>query len=258
MLLIDKLSYSSRLRDKSPALKAFFAVSTLLICVAARSVLVSLFVLALMGSLTVFWGGTSPSYYGRLLRVPLAFLFISTLTILFGLSLHPTEQPFIKLLSLYVYFENDRLLFGLRLILSALGAVSCLYFLSLTTPFTDLLQVLNRLHFPEILSDLLLLIYRYIFILYETASGITIAQESRLMNRSFKTALKGSSSLFATLFIRAMKRSSQLYDAMEARCYDGTIRVLWDRNRAGRGEIITVVLFEAAFLVSSFFLKRIL
>lgn len=256
MLLIDKLSYSSRLRYKSPSLKAFFAVSTLLLCVAARSVLFSLFVLILMGSLTVFIGGTSPSYYIKLMRVPLAFLLLSTLTILFGIALKPTEQPFVKLLFLYVYLEKDKLILGLRLILSALGAVSCLYFLSLTTPFTDLIKVLNRLHFPAILTELLLLIYRYIFVLYETASGIAVAQESRLLNRNFRSALKGSSGLFATLFIRAMKKSSLLYDAMEARCYDGTIKVLWEKDQANRKEIILVVLFEAAMLVSSLYLKR--
>ena len=47
----------------------------------------------------------------------------------------------------------------------AVGAVSCLYFLSLTTPVPEVLSVLRRLRMPGVLLDLAILIYRYIFIL---------------------------------------------------------------------------------------------
>lgn len=257
MLLIDKLSYSSRLRDKSPVLKAFLAVTTLLICVAARSVLFSFLVLTFMAGLTVILGGTSISDYIRLMRMPLTFLLISTVTILIGISKHPVEEPFIKLFGLFYYFESSKLIFGLQLISSAFGAVACLYFLSLTTPFTDILRVLQLLRCPTVISELLLLSYRYIFVLYETAAGITTAQESRLGNRSLKTALKGSTGLFSILFIRAMKKSSLLYDAMEARCYDGTIKVLWEKKNAGKGEIAAVILLVTVLGICSYFLKNV-
>lgn len=50
----------------------------------------------------------------------------------------------------------------------ALGAVSCLYFLSLSTPLPELLAVLRRVHVPAIMVELAVLIYRYIFILLAT------------------------------------------------------------------------------------------
>ena len=72
----------------------------------------------------------------------------------------------------------------------------------------------------------MLLIYRFIFVLLHTASSISMAQECRLGNKDYKTALSSFGKLGSVLMIRAMSRSNRLYDAMEARCYDGEIRVL--------------------------------
>lgn len=72
----------------------------------------------------------------------------------------------------------------------------------------------------------MLLIYRYIFVLFDIASAISTAQDSRLGNRNYKTSMKSFGAMISALFVRAMKKSGALYDAMESRCYDGTIRVL--------------------------------
>lgn len=58
---------------------------------------------------------------------------------------------------------------GGRLVMArALGAVGCLYFLSLSTPVPELLDALRRARVPEVVGDLAVLIYRYIFILFAT------------------------------------------------------------------------------------------
>lgn len=116
--------------------------------------------------------------------------------------------------------------YAVQLILTALGAVSCLYFLSFTTPMPDILEVLGKLHCPGLLIELMLLIYRFIFILLNTASAITTSQNCRLGNKDYRTSLKSFGLLGSVLMMRAISRSNKLYDAMEARCYDGRIQVL--------------------------------
>ena len=108
----------------------------------------------------------------------------------------------------------------------ALASVSCLYFLSFNTPMPDILNVLRVMRCPRIILELMLLIYRYIFVLLEIASNLRTAQNSRLGNKDYRTSLKSFGALASALFIRAIKKSNALYDAMESRCYDGTIRVL--------------------------------
>lgn len=255
MLLIDKLSYSSRLRYKSPCIKTIFAVSVLLFCILMHSIIFSLFTIVFMGSLTLFAGGTSLKYYMKLLKLPLAFLSLSTITIIFEISSNPVTAPALYLFNKYLYITTDKLYLGAGLVLTALGGVSCLYFLALSTPFTDILYVLKTARCPGLLIELLLLIYRFIFVLYDMAAALNIAQESRLVTCNFKTRLKGSVSLFETLFIRAIRKSSNLYDAMESRCYDGTLKVLNENKKATKVEIIFIFICEIA-LIAIYLMKR--
>ncbi len=134
---------------------------------------------------------------------------------------------------------------GVKLLCTAISAVSCLYFLSLTTPMTDILHVLRRARCPALIVELMFLIYRFLFVLLEAARAIAIAQDCRLGNRGFKTTLRARGQLLAKLFQRAMFRSSLLYTAMESRCYDGQLRVLSRTTSAAVGEKVAV----SAFLV---------
>ncbi len=176
--------------------------------------------------------------------IPLAFLFLSTLAIIVNFSRAPLDAFALSVGSYYITGSRASLAFAVQLIVTALASVSCLYFLSLNTPMTDILLVLRKIRCPELVIELMMLIYRFIFVLMEISSAISTAQDSRLGNKDFKTSLKSFGALASVLLIRAMKKSNALYDAMESRCYGGTIRVL-DENYPPKGnEIIYIVLFE--------------
>ena len=95
---------------------------------------------------------------------------------------------------------------------------------------------------------MMLLIYRFIFILLDTASAISTSQDCRLGNRNYRTSLKSFSALASVLLLRSFKRANALYDAMEARCYDGTIRVLNESFPPKAGEILCFALLDLLFL----------
>ncbi len=257
MIMMDKLAYSSGLRYISPCIKAFVAVTTLLICVTARSFIISLVTLAVMGSITVCKGGISLSYYIRLFRIPLLFLVLSTFTILISITGEPVTGTAFPIFGSYLVMKGEDFYFAGNLVITALGAVSCLYFLSLTTPVTDLLYVLEVIRCPGVLAELLLLVYRFIFVLYDMAVAVTISQKSRLGNKDFKTSVHAMSGLLAMLLIRALRKSSLLYDAMESRCYDGKIQVLRESARATGKEIFMAASFEAVMFGLYLFLRRL-
>ena len=52
------------------------------------------------------------------------------------------------------------------------------------------------------------------------------AQKARLGNRDLKTSIQSFGQMASVVFVRALKQSDALYNAMESRCYDGEIRVL--------------------------------
>ena len=144
----------------------------------------------------------------------------------------------------YITGSRASVLWGGLLCVRALAAVTCLYFLSLNTTMTDILGVLAKLHLPPLVIELMMLVYRFIFVLLETASAIMVSQESRLGNRTVGAGIRAFGGMTASLFILALRKSGALYDAMESRCYDGRIRVLPQENPAKTEEMITIGAFE--------------
>lgn len=244
MIPIDRLCWQSRLRQEHPGLKFFYSLSTLCICLVSRSPAVALAALAASAFLTVHRGGIPARRYCRLLALPLTFLLLSSAAIAVNLQRTPLDLFALPVGPLFLTGSRAGLWYALRLALTALAGVSCLYFLSLTTPMTDLLDVLRALHCPRLLTELMLMIYRYIFILTDTARTIRTAQDSRLGSRDFRRSLRSFGMLGSALMIRAVTRSRALYEAMEARCYDGTVRVLSEHRPLRRSAAAGVVLFE--------------
>nr|WP_317378496.1 cobalt ECF transporter T component CbiQ [uncultured Faecalimonas sp.] len=226
MFEIDTLCYHSNLRAKHAGVKFAFTVLTLFICVWNRSIVIAAITFMTAGFLTICVGGIPAARYIRLLAVPFFFLLLSTFPTVINISKIPLSGYAVPLGNFYLTAGQDTLFFAVQLFCTAFGAVSCLYFLSLSTPVTDLIAVLKWLHCPSLFVELMLLIYRFLFLLAELAASISTAQKARLGNRDFRTSFSSFGSLLSVLLIRAIQRSGRLYDAMESRCYDGTIRVL--------------------------------
>lgn len=243
MLLIDKLSYRSRLRYINAMEKLLYAMLTLTLCILSRSLTVAATVFIVNGILTVGKGGIPLFRYIKLITVPLAFLVMGTVAIVINISRTPLDAFALPVGDWYLTGSSAGVYKGFKLCATALSAVSSLYFLSLNTVMTDILGALRKLHLLALFIELMLLIYRFIFVLSETASAITVSQKSRLGDRDFFTRVRSFGALGTSLFILALKRSNALYDAMESRCYDGSIRVL-SREHPPRGtEIAAIVLF---------------
>lgn len=256
MMIIDKLAYSSGLRDRSPYLKAALAVGTLCICVAARSFVVSFIVLASMGCLTVFYSRTSLSHYTKLMAAPLAFLVVGTLAIAVNVTDAPMDLISFRIGSHYLAVSQYSAMYALRLIAISLASVSCLYFLTLTTPMLDLIAVLRSLRCPWIIIEIMTMMYRYIFVLLDMASAIMTSQNCRLGNRTAKSAIWGMGLMLSVVLMRAMGRASLLYDAMESRCYDGELRVLSQSYRSTGREKLLTGSFLAGLMAVALLCKR--
>lgn len=248
MMMIDKLAYSSNLRNKNPALKAAFALGTLLICVGARSFILSLITLSVIGGLTVLSGRISFLRYLKLLSIPFGFLLLGTVAIVVNVTDRPLDLFSLQLGTNYLAVSHYSLREGALLAATALASVSCLYFLTLSTTMLDLLDLLRRLRCPKLMVELMMLIYRYLFVVLDMAKAITVSQHCRLGNKDFLTELRSIGQMFTVLLIKSLKRSSLLFDAMESRCYDGDIRVLHEYYPVKKTEMLGVAAFLAVML----------
>ncbi|MDQ0216927.1 cobalt ECF transporter T component CbiQ [Peribacillus cavernae] len=235
MLLIDKYAYFNRLKNAHPLEKMILALSLLLFSLAVKDVFVSLITFTLMSAFIIFGAKIPISYYLKLLLLPGFFLLSGTFTILFSFSSNNTSIPNVWLSwnvgSWQIFISEDSIKTVISLIVVVLSSISCLYFLTLTTPITAILHVLRKLKLPSLLIDLVELTYRFIFIFLETAMDIYQSQSSRLGYSTMRRGIRSLGMLISALFLGVFQRSKQLTMAMNARGYQEDISFIEDSYR---------------------------
>lgn len=259
MINIDKYAHISKLKHTAPMKKLVFSMLSLGTCLWADSIIVSILVLLVMGWLTVLKGGIPIGLFIKLMLVPASFLVIGVLTI--GISVSVSNDAFLFSLhgfGMYMGVTQASIQKALHLFFKSLGAVSSLYYLSLSTPMVDLLAALGKLKVPKLLTELMGLIYRFIFVLLETTETMFTAQNSRLGYSDLFTSYRSLAALASTLFIRSYKRADDLYTALETRGYDGELNVLEEEYAAKWTEYIPPVMLNVFFIVIALILKRYL
>lgn len=177
------------------------------------------------------------------MSIPLLFLILSTIAIPFNFSETPLDLWAIPLLGKYLTISKQGIITAVNLIATAFSCVSCLYLLILTTPVIDLLGVLKKLHLPAILIEILLLMYRFIFVLLDVGEAILISQKCRLGHKNIKTSITSMGKMLSVLFMNAFQKTTYLYDAMESRCYDGEIPLLTKKVPIKKSEFLFTILF---------------
>ena len=86
-----------------------------------------------------------------------------------------------------------------------------------TTPFTELVRVLQRLRVPWLFVTTLTLMHRYLFVLADETEWMRRARASRTFTRGRRFQWQTLSSVVGQLFVRASERAERIYSAMTAR-----------------------------------------
>lgn len=255
MLNIDSYAYNSKLSNSNPTEKLLFSLSTMFLCIYSNSIYIYIGILLFMSYFAVVKGGVSLSLYLKLLLVPAAFLITGVLTIAIN-KLDSTTGAllYIEIFNTYIGSTSETLFASLRIFCKSLGAVSCLYFLTVTTPMTNILLALKKLKVPVLFIELMSLVYYFIFILLNTSSNIIISQSSRLGYFNFKSSIKSITLLCSNLFIKSYKRSFDTFTALEARGYTGYLNVIEEDNFKEFLSIPKILFIESLLIILSILL----
>jgi len=245
MISIDKLSYISQLRKVNPMEKFIFAILTMLLSIYLNNILISVMVIILMGFITVYKGKIPLNSYLVLMLIPLGFLIMGVITIAITIGDYTSHTLFgFTILGVKFGCSSESIIESLKVLFRSLAAVSCLYFLSLSTPIIELLSVLTKLKVPKLFVELMSLIYRFIFIILGTINMIYISQDSRLGYSNLKTGYNSLGKLIGSLFLSSYKRSQDMYTALESRCYEGEINVIENIYIISYTNILIIILLQ--------------
>jgi len=237
MSIIDTSANLNRWRTRPLAEKTLLALGMLLIAVAVPSWQGALLVAAVISGVTLAGARIAPAVWWRALVAPLGFLLIGSLTLAFqvqgwhvSLAPHGLEQ-------------------SLRLMARALAGTLCLLFLALTTPATDLVAGLRRIGLPAEIAEMALLMYRFLFLLADTAHAMNLAQAARLGHVTRRRRMRSLSLLIANLMPRALARAGALEIGLAARGWHGDLRVQRVTRKVSKPAIAAIVLLEGAMLI---------
>ena len=225
-LTIDVLAQASRLNKVNPTLKFWTVLVLMLLSVSARSPVVGIFLTSIMMALVVCAGGLRLHKYIRQLTLPVSFLMMSGLALLFEISSQKTGVLSIPVFNYWLCVSAGAQAQTALIMSRALGAVSCLYLLSLTTPMAHIIGVLRRVHCPSVIIELMYLMYRYIFILISGYHTMRSSAKSRLGYIDYRSSMRTTGMVYSNLLARSYGHARKNFDAMESRCYGTEIRFL--------------------------------
>lgn len=219
--LLDGVAQQSAFRYIHPGTKLILCLGSLIICLLSPSPVVPLISGIVLSIVLIMPARVSPLLYGELLLGPAIFTVISVVVLLFLVGGGTVVWQFSLGPWLTLTITEGGIREGTLILCRVFGCSVALFFIVLTTPMTDLFNGMKRIGIPIELIDLMMIIYRYIFIVYDQAIEIWQAQVMRLGYSRPAEAIRSFSMLCGMLFITSWNAGEDLVRAMDCRCYNG-------------------------------------
>ena len=144
-----------------------------------------------------------------------------------------------------VTYEGLR--YGILVVLKAFSAVMLIFPMIATMKFETTIKALDKLKVPNILVQMLMFTYRYIFVFVNEFQRLLIAMESR----GFKLGtspytLRTIGNALGMLFVRSYERAERVYYAMRSRGYTGRQKTLVEFKMCTKDYVLAVVIIAFA------------
>ena len=250
---IDMYAYHNRLRDAHPAEKMLFAGLTMLVCLIASSPLVALLALAFVTVAVVRVAGIPLRAFWFFVRLPTGFILLGVLTLAIT-SVDPANPETLVALPVgpwHVGVMESSLARAVQVTSVSFACVASMLALALTTPMVDITDQLRKWRVPQLFIELMVLMYRFIFVFIETAQAMYIAQNARLGYSNWRRSLHSVGMLAANLYLRSQTRAAALYTALTARGYNGELRVLTAQPTWSRRNLALIAGVESVLVLAT-------
>lgn len=250
MHLIDRLSYYGRFKNYHPMEKMFFSLGALSLSLSTDNPVIMACLLIIMSLIIVFPAGIKIVDYVKLLSIPFIFILSGVLTII--VEINSQSGNYIwqgRFTGLVFSVSAESAVSGGILFLRSFTSVSCLYFLILTTPITDVEYILKKMKLPALFREMFMMIYRFIFVTAEMAGMIVVSQRSRSGYNSIKNSINSIGLLASSVFVKSYFFSKASYKAMISRGCDGGINVLERAYKYSAVNIVFIICFNFCFII---------
>ena len=241
--LLEDIAQKNGLREVNTYLKLAVGFGAILLCLLSTSYIPPLFIALLLTAAILILARVDAKTYAELFIVPLWFAVISVAGIILISGGQEVFWSWDLMPSFSLSITRESINQGVFVFCRVIGGMSAMIFIALTTPMTDIFIVLRQSRIPEVVIDLMMIIYRTIFILMDQVIQIYNAQLMRLGYSTWRESIHSFASLCGAAFIASWDAGEDLIRAMDARCYDGKFALLGENRPVERIPGLTVVLF---------------
>ena len=240
--MINSVYVSEYIKNINPNIKAVFALSVILSCIIFKEPLGCIFAMSVMWVIIIKNCRLSRHLIWHIVFWPILFIALSSFMVSFDIANYRGEVFSLKIINNYFLTVNAQgIKKAIRLFFTSAASLSTMYFLSFTTPVNDIVYVLKTIKCPKEITELFILIYRFIFIVLNMAQSITTAQNCRMAQRTFKTRINAMALMLSSVFVLSYNKSLFMYNAMLSRCYSGEIYFLNQKYVSSRKFVILAV-----------------
>lgn len=250
--LLEDIAQKNGLREVNTSLKLATGLGAILLCLFSSSFIPPLFIAIVLTLAVLLIARVDPATYAELFILPLTFAIMSIAGIILitGGETVFWQWDILPWLSLSVTKESINQ--GIFVFCRVLGGMTAMCFIAVTTPMTDIFSVFRQCHVPAVVIDLMMIIYRTIFILMDQVIQIYHAQVMRLGYSTYRESIESFSTLCGAAFIASWDAGDDLIRAMDARCYAGKFALLGDNRPLERIPCLvagTFLLVSSAVLI---------
>jgi cobalt ECF transporter T component CbiQ len=252
---VDTAAYRSPMMRWSPLAKLFLVLSLMVLNIASPSIWMSVFTGII---------GLSLFLYASSLRPPAIMmkLFIyAQVFIIIGASIFTIVTPGemlleVSFLGLTITITDAGVSFALLLYARATAALFLMFAFAVSTPVPHLAAALKKLRLPDVFVEMMVLIYRYTFLLMESAERMHLAAECRFGYSGRGRSIRTTSKLFVGVFMRSLDTAERGQVTLQCRNYKGEFRSLSEFDRRNKLPTALCALIVCASAVLFFALRE--
>jgi cobalt/nickel transport system permease protein len=252
--LLEDMAQKNGLREVNTYLKLVTGLGAILLCLLSMSYLAPLFIALLLTGAILILARIDAKTYAELFIVPFWFAIMSVAGIILISGGQDVFWNWEILPSFALSVTRESINQGVLVFCRVIGGMSAMIFIAVTTPMTDIFIVFRRCRIPEVVIDLMMIIYRTIFILMGQVIQIYHAQLMRLGYSTWRESVHSFASLSGAAFIASWDAGEDLIKAMDARCYNGKFAVIGENRPVEQKPLLALVAFlsvSAAIVIVS-------
>jgi cobalt ECF transporter T component CbiQ len=144
---------------------------------------------------------------------------------------------------------------ALLLYARATSSVLLMFSFAMSTPIPHMARALNTLRLPDVFVEMTVLIYRYTFLLLESAERMHLAAECRFGYSGVKRRMKTTAKLAVGVFLRSMDTAERGQITLQCRNYRGEFKSLSDYEKKSKMPTVLCLAIVSAAVIFFFALR---